>query len=105
MRAVPPGTLDVSFMGAETVGVGLEGAMGVEEVLVVGGKKGSEKGWVAPGVEELIALGEEVPAVVVEGGGVAGAAFGVEGTVAMVRMDVCGVCLWTCDGRVVREVV
>jgi len=103
LRGVPPGTEDVSLSGAAAEGVGLEGAIGVVETEDVDGKNGSEKGWVAPGVEELMALGEEVPSVVVEGGGVAGAAFFVAGTVATVRREMRGVCVWICEGSVVLE--
>lgn len=84
---MPPGTLLVSFFGAEGVGVGELGAMGVVEA-VVDGKKGSEKGWVAPGVEEEIAAGAgPLAAGVVDEGGVDGAAFLVAGTVATVRWE------------------
>lgn len=44
-----------------------------------------------------MAFGEEVPSVVVEGGGVAGAAFFVAGTVATVRGEIRGVCVRDCS--------
>lgn len=100
---MPPGTEDVSLRGAAATGAGLEGAVGGVETEDVAGKNGSEKGWVAPGVEELIALGDEVPSVVVEGGGVAGAAFLVAGTVATVRREMRGVCVWIGDCSDVLE--
>ncbi|MBA7495350.1 hypothetical protein ES702_05932 [subsurface metagenome] len=64
-----------------------EGAAGLVFAVTVEGKNASEKGWVVPGVAEEV-VGEGLVSVfVVDGGGVDGAAFGVEGTVATVRMD------------------
>lgn len=65
-----------------------DGFKGAVLAVVVEGKKGSEKGWTFPGLEEEVA-GEGLVSVFVVGwGGVDGAAFGVDGTVATVRVVV-----------------
>lgn len=87
MKTLPPGQELVSFWGAEGVGLGEEGALGWVVAVVVEGKKGSEKGWDLPGVEDVVAAGG-VLGDVVDCGGVDGAAFLVDGTVATVRMTV-----------------
>lgn len=54
----------------------------------VEGKKGSEKGWDLPGVEEDVAGEGSVSVFVVDLGGIDGAALDVEGTVAIDRVIV-----------------
>lgn len=54
--------------------------------MVVLGKKGSEKGWTFPGLAEEVAGDGAVSVFVVGWGGVDGAALGVDGTVATVRV-------------------
>ena len=77
---MPPGVEDVSFWGWEAFGGWESGGV---VTFVVDGKKGSEKRWGVPGTAEEVWDG--VLEVDVDGGGAVGAAFGVDGTVAMVR--------------------
>lgn len=62
------------------------GEAGTAFAVVVEGKKGSENGCDLPGVEEEVAAGGAVSVFVVGLGGTAGAALGVAGIVATVRI-------------------
>lgn len=84
VSGVPPARELVSFRGAEAFGRGEPGAIGGVVADVEDGKNGSLKGWFCPGFEEEIAAGG-VLGEIVEGGGVAGAALFVCGTVATFR--------------------
>lgn len=78
-------------------------------MVFVGAREGVLRGWEKPGVEEDVAGGEDEDGLVVEGGGVDGAALGEEGAVApeaMVRWRGRGVNILADDegdGRASRE--